>query len=289
MGEGDGGLDAGTSTMAFVSDEEASFNVLAEGVEKYDRAIRKAAVKYERRRRMANPENYNPDGAIKKDTKTFKKHWRSTKGMKEALMELKAAYRKKAAFVKDCHGYLSNRIVESCSTLFKEPMDYQALAKRAKTLARQDKESAVRKKDGSTVTVRKYKRRKRYGKSINRRSPGAFVRMTETKFVKYVGEVIDVDASAYKASQYDHVSGTYKKPALSDRVKEIGGHTVQRDLYSAFLLSNAKAPDKPDRERCAAEFGRFLELQDEVLFDVMVSGDSTKNFGLASFISVHPA
>lgn len=288
-GKGTGGLDPGVSTMAFVSDKKAGFYVLAEGVEKYEHAIRDAATKYERRRRLANPQNYNPDGTVKRDTKTFKKHWNRTKGMQKALMELKSEYRKKSVFIKNRHGYLSNRIVESCHILYKEPMDYRALAKRAKDLAGQDKESAVKKKDGTTAIVHKYKRKKRFGSSIGRRAPASFVKMLETKIRKCGGLVVNVDPAAFKASQYDHVSDTYKKPALSDRVKEVGGYMVQRDLYSAFLLSNAAGPERPDRDRCLKEFGRFLELQDGAMFDVMMAGDSTKNFGLMFFLSVHPA
>ena len=71
-GKGTGGLDPGVSTMAFVSDKKAGFYVLAEGVEKYEHAIRDAATKYERRRRLANPQNYNPDGTVKRIRKPLK-------------------------------------------------------------------------------------------------------------------------------------------------------------------------------------------------------------------------
>lgn len=126
-------------------------------------------------------------------------------------MELKPACRRKSAFIKNCHGYLSNWGVESCHILYKEPMDYRALAKRAKDLARQDKESAIKKKDGTTAIVHKYKRKKRFGSSIGRRALASFVKMLETKIQKYGGLVVNVDPAAFKASQYNHVSGTYKK------------------------------------------------------------------------------
>ena len=160
MRPGTAGLDPGVSTMAVVGDSGAGFYTLAEGVEKYERAVRDATAVFERRRRLASPQNYNPDGTVKRDTKAFKKHWRRTKGATRALMGLKSAYRKKAAYIKNCHGYLSNRIVESCSVLVKEPMDYKVLTKKAKKLERQDKTSEVRQKDGSVREVRKYKKKK---------------------------------------------------------------------------------------------------------------------------------
>ncbi|MCD8368910.1 MAG: hypothetical protein LUC94_01020 [Clostridiales bacterium] len=62
LGKDDGGLDPGVSTMSVVTESGAKFMALAEGVEKYERAVRDASIVYERRRRMANPENYNPPG-----------------------------------------------------------------------------------------------------------------------------------------------------------------------------------------------------------------------------------
>lgn len=287
MGAGSAGLDPGVSTMAVVGDSGAGFFTLAEGVEKYERAVRDAATVYERRRRLANPQNYNPDGTVKKDTKTFKKHWRRTKGATRALMELKSAYRKKASYIKNCHGYLSNRIVESCSVLIKEPMDYSALAKRARKLERQDKTSEIRQKDGSVREVRKYKNKKRFGSSIGRRSPAAFVKQLEDKLHRYGGLVYDVDIASFRASQYDHIEDTYKKPLLSDRFKLVGGHIVQRDLYSGFLLWNAADLVHSDRKKCLETFPLFLEMQEKVLFDMMVSGDLTGNFGLKDMLAVN--
>lgn len=288
-GKGTLGLDPGVSTMAVVGAHKAGFYVLAEGVERYEKAIRQAAAKYSRHLRMTNPENFNPDGTVRRDTKTFRKCWIRTGNARKALMELKAAYHKKAAFLKNSHGYLSNRIAESCDTLVKEPVDYRGLARRAKTIALQEKSAVVRKKDGSKVSVHKYKRRKRFGSSIGRRSPAAFVKMLGRKIIRYGGTVMDVDPVTFKASQYNHVDRTYTKPALSERTKTIGGHMVQRDLYSAFLLSNAADPDLPDRGRCAARFPDVLRLQDSILGNMILSGDSTGNFRLKDFLTVHPA
>lgn len=287
IGTGSGGLDPGVSTMTLTGDFGVDFYILAEGVEKYERMVRDAATKYERRRRLANPQNYNPDGTIKKDTKTFKKHWKHTKGMDRALMELKAAYRKKASFIKNSHGYLTNRIVETYSLVVKEPMEYAALAKRAKNLARQDKATEVKKKDGTVKTVHKYKRRKRFGSSIGRRSPAAFIKQLKAKEFRYGGLIYDVNASVYRASQYDHAADDYIKHSLSDRVKEVGGHLVQRDAYSGFLLWNADGMDHPDRDKCIQSFPQFLEMQEKAIFDAMVNGDPTGNFGLKDFLAAN--
>ena len=66
----------------------------------------------------------------------------------------------------------------------------------------------------------------------------------------------------YRASQYDHAADTYQKVSLSCRFKQVGGHPVQRDLYSAFLQSCMGTIEKPDRELCQKRFEAFLELHD---------------------------
>ena len=202
-------------------------------------------------------------------------------------MERKAAYRNRASFIKNSHGYLTNRIVETYSLVVKEPMEYAALAKRAKNLAMQEKASEVKKKDGIFKTVHKYKRRKRFGSSIGRRSPAAFIKQLESKELRYGGLIYDVNASVYRASQYDHAADDYTKYSLSDRVKEVGGHLVQRDAYSGFLLWNSDGMDHPDRDKCIQRFPQFLEMQEKAIFDAMANGDPTGNFGLKDFLAAN--
>lgn len=83
------------------------------------------------------------------------------------------------------------------------------------------------------------------------------------------GTFVTVDTKAYKASQYDHAADSYEKVPLSQRSKVIGGHKVQRDLYSAFLLRNSNDTyDCPDRMRCTDSFETFLDMQDSLLADM---------------------
>lgn len=284
-GSGVMGLDRGVSTMAAVTGGSAEFLTLADGVEHYDKKIKQASAVYERRRRLANPQNYNTDGTIRRDTEDFRKTWKRTKGTAMALQRLRAAYEKRSAFIRNSHGYQTNRLVESCGTMVTEPMDYRALTRQAKGLSRQDRESAVRTKSGKTRTVRKFRRRRRFGASVLRRSPGAFSDMLARKMGRYGGLVIEVSLEEYRASQYDHVTGEYRKPALSDRTKLIGGHRVQRDLYSAYLLKNIATLEKPDRKACADGFKNFLRNQGKTVARIIRTGDRTKNFGLADFLA----
>ena len=281
-GEGTCGIDEGTSTVAWYSDKEAGFEVIADGIEKYDKEVRKYAVRYERRRRLANPDCYNENGTIKKGAKFQNR----TKGMKEALMRLKSAYQKKKAFVKNSHGNLTNRIIEQCDSIVKEPMNFKALARKSKKKAeRKDTPSVLKDKEGKEKKVFRFKKKRRYGKTINRRSPGLFNSMLEEKAKRYDVPVTDVDIKKYRASQYDHHTDGYRKSLLSSRGKKVNGRRVQRDLYSSFLLKHKDTVEHPDREECTKDFGNFLKKQGHVVNQVRKKGDTTKNFGLEFFIS----
>lgn len=278
-GTGKIGLDPGVSTVSFYGDKITGFEVLANGIESYDKKIKTASIKYERRRRFNNPDNYKPDGTVRPDTDTFHKTWKHTKGMFQALMELKDAYRKKSAYIKQAHGKLSNLIVSSYNEIIKEPMDYNVLARKAKETSRQMKKSSIKTATG-IKNIHKYKRRKRFGCSIGRRSPGLFIRILTDKMNRYGGCVMDVNIHKYRASQYDHIIRKAVKIPLSCRVKEIGGYKVQRDLYSAFLLHNAADAETIDFDSCDKGFPDFLKKQEIVINTVKIRGDITNNFGL---------
>lgn len=150
------------------------------------------------------------------------------------------------------HRRFCNRILLSAKHFYVEKMDYAALQKRAKETMRQETVSEVKQRDGSVKMVRKYKKKKRFGHSLNNRSPSCFLTELERKALLLGESWQEVHTRSYKASQYDHVSDRCTKVPLSQREKEIGGHRVQRDLYSAFLIKNP-APDlkHPDREKCS--------------------------------------
>ena len=57
----------------------------------------------------------------------------------------------------------------------------------------------------------------------------------------------------------------------------IGGHEVQRDLYSAFLIRNSNGTyDHPDRQRCIDGFDAFLDMQYRLLAGMKQNGLSMK-------------
>ena len=140
-------------------------------------------------------------------------------------------------------------------------MDFKALAKKARETKRRDKASVIKNADGTEKTVYKYKRKKRFGKSITDRSPSFLIARLKQKCEQYGMIYLETDKWKYKASQYNHV-------------KNIGAITVQRDLYSAFLQSCMDTVEKPDRKKCIQLFDNFVKMQNDLITEMKASGKS---------------
>lgn len=75
-----------------------------------------------------------------------------------------------------------------------------------------------------------------------------------------------VDTYNYRASQYNHLTNTYIKPKLSDRIKKIWENRIQRDVYSAYLLLNHNKDYKEiDRKKCIENFNTFLTNHNQLI------------------------
>ena len=142
---------------------------------------------------------------------------------------------------------------------------------------RQENKTEVKQKNGTVKVIQKYKRKKRFGCSINRRAPARFLLELKRKVGAAGGVYAEVDTKDFKASQYNHVTDTYEKIPLSQRKKKIGNRMVQRDLYSAFLIRNADLDfQHPDREKCEYEFEHFADMQDQLIQKMKESGLSMR-------------
>ena len=279
-GKGAVGVDAGVSIVAYSNDKTARFVPLAEGIERYNNQLKKLSRQVERSLRLNNPDCYDENGVAMKG----KKPTNRSQGYYDAIMKLKTTYRKRSEFILLSHRTLANQIASVADTVITEPMDYKALQRKIKQTQRQDNPSAITKKDGSVITIHKYKRRKRFGSSINRRAPATFFKILEDKIYSNGGKVIKVNCTKYKASQYNHITKEATKSLLSNRTKLIGTELVQRDLYSSFLLYNIKDNENIDFDACNRNFEKFLLLQQNVVEEIKTKGDTTKNFGLKDFI-----
>ncbi|QSZ26401.1 transposase [Aceticella autotrophica] len=250
IGKGDVGLDSGTQTESIVSDNEVKLVELAPEIDSIDREIIRLQRKLERSRRMNNPENYNSDGTVKKRTKG---KWEKSKNYIKNQNKLKDRYRKRVAVKRQSLERLANYIISLGNKIKVEDMNYDALSKRAKETTKNRK-------------TKRFNKKRRFGKSIGTKSPGMLLNITDRKLHYFGEELIKVDKTKVKASQYNHITDTYDKKDLSDRWncfnyngKEI---KVQRDLYSAYLLQNTE-DNKIDRSKCIEKFDNFLKLHDK--------------------------
>ena len=126
-------------------------------------------------------------------------------------------------------------------------MNFRALAKRAK-------ETKINAKG-------KFQRKKRFGKSIGSYAPAMLIAIIDRKLKYQQTEIHKVNTHTFKASQYNHITDSYKKKKLHQRWTTIGNHLVQRDLYSAFLLMNSETHlQQTNRESCNQTFHSIPNL-----------------------------
>lgn len=266
------GLDEGTSTLAAVSETVVILEELAPDCKKYNSKILKLQ-QVDQSVRVTNPERFHEDGTPKKRSECRGPGpWQFTKACLRKKARIRELYRKKADYTDYMHHVLVNRLIQDSSVFINEPMDFRALAKRAKETSRQEKATKIKKKDGTVQMVHKYKRKKRFGKSVTDRSPSRLIILLKMK-VKQCGLLYyETDPWKYRASQYDHAEDTYKKVKLDCRFKTIGGHMVQRGLYSAFLQSCMETTERPDRGLCLERFEDFVRMQDEWINEMKRQG-----------------
>ena len=284
-GKGFIGCDIGPQSIAYTSKEEVGLKNLAErGTSIKDREQKEARIlrKMDRSRRAMNPENYNDDGTIRKGKKTWKKSNRYKK--------LQSQYRNICRIAAENRHFAINEEINHMRGLgnvfITEPKNAKKLQKRSKNTERQDKPSVIQNPDGTEQLVYKYKRKKRYGKSIKNRCPGYFQTQVKAKFERTGGVYIEVPAT-YRASQYDHTCNKYIKKTLSQRMYELAdGTRVQRDWYSSFLMYCIGADlQHISRYKCKRYFdelyAKYLKLEQYIINNKIVVMNSGIRFKAA--------
>lgn len=246
IGEGDVGIDIGTSTIAYSSATDVKILELANKVQDIENEKRRLLRKMDRSRRATNPDNYNEDGTIKKQGNK-KVLWNKSNHYIKYQNELKELYRKQVDVRKYQHECLANQIISLGDNIYVEKMNFSGLAKRSTKTEKNDKGE--------------FKRKKRFGKSIANRAPSMLLEIINRKLSYYGKRLIKIDTVSAKASQFNHFDGTYSKKELSQRWNDFNGIRVQRDLYSAFLIMNVADDLKSfDINKCNERFNNFYRL-----------------------------
>ncbi|MDF2854722.1 MAG: Transposase [Neobacillus sp.] len=262
------GGDIGTQSIAVVSSERVILKNLAERSVNTFKTETKIVIiqRYlDRSRRAMNPKNYNSDGTIKKG----KKEWRISRRYHKSQKQLRNLQRIAADSRKYAHNEDINQLRSLGDELIIETMNIKSLQKKAKQTERSEKTG-------------KWKRRKRFGKSILKRSPGYFIQQAKYRFHLTGGKVKEVNTWTFKASQYDHILDKDSKKQLSQRWHILqDGTKLQRDIYSAFLLycSNDEW-NKPENQLCQLAFPMFQPLHDLCINEIKNNRKVVLNSGI---------
>lgn len=280
--EGAVGIDIGTSSVAAVGNDSCILQSLGKGVRNREKEIQRIDTLMDASRRKSNPENYNRDGTIKKG----RKRWCFTNSYRKLRNRRSALFRRRRESMKQWRDQCANDILSMGNVIYVEQMSFKGLQHKAKETKRTGRIVHVSKKDGTARTVYKCAKKKRFGKTINRHAPAALISVIEHKLAGK-GLVIRINTYAFKASQYNHITDTCIKPNLRTRVKNVGGHIVQRDLYSAFLLQHTR-PDLAgaDQKQCISDYNRFIQQHNQCIRNLITSNDKNATFGLACFKAI---
>lgn len=268
FGTGRIGGDIGTQSIGIVSKNQVQLKNLAERSPKTfhtERNIVSIQRYLDRSRRATNPKNYNENGTIKKG----KKEWVFSKRYRKAQGTVRNLQRKAAESRKYAHNEDINRLRSIGDELIIETMNIKGLQKKSKTVEKSEKTG-------------KWKRRKRFGKSILKRSPGYFIQQAKYRFGLTGGKVREINTWTFKASQYDHMLDAENKKQLSKRWHTLpDGTKIQRDLYSSFLLyCSDEEGIKPNRELCQAQFVSFQPLHDKCIQQIKNNRKVVLNSGI---------
>lgn len=248
LGNGDVGLDIGTSTIAISSKTDVKLLILADKVQNIEDDKRRLLRKMDRSRRSTNPENYNENKTIKKQGNK-KVIWIKSNHYIKYQNELKELYRKQANIRKYQHECLANYIISLGNNIYVEKMNFAGLQKKSAKTEQND--------------YGKFKRKKRFGKSIANRAPAMLLTIINRKLAYYGLELIKINTFKAKASQFNHITGEYHKKSLSQRWNDLNGIKIQRDLYSAFLIMNISDNlEDFDIKKCNDRFDNFKQLYD---------------------------
>ncbi|MHB8253589.1 MAG: hypothetical protein ACYDEV_07810 [Acidiferrobacter sp.] len=80
----------------------------------------------DRSKKGSNPDNYNPDGTIKRLLPGKRRQWVFTQGYLRLRAKLKELHRVLAAYRRTEHGHLANRVIALGHTVMAEKLSYQA-------------------------------------------------------------------------------------------------------------------------------------------------------------------
>ena len=239
------GLDIGPSSIAVVSDDYVDLiSLKPKNLKRSQAKINRLQRKLDRSRRANNPNKFNDDGTFRRGNRD---PWKKSDNYKKLKKSIAKEYRKLRINRKEGHEALANTILSLGTDIRVEKISFKSWQKRAK-------ETTTNKKNGKT------NKKSRFGKSILNAAPAMLLEIIDRK-LQYSGENLKkINTNKCKASQYDHITNTFNKKELSERIRLAGGEIpIQRDIYSAFLIKNTmKDLESISQYKCKVDWKKFL-------------------------------
>ncbi len=234
VAEGKIGLDVGPSTLGEVGDKEANLHLFCRELDDIHAKIRVLQCRMDRQRRANNPDNYNPDGTVKKG----RLQWKNSKRYLRTRAQFAELNRRQAEHRKSLHGKLINDLLRRGNEFYLENVSYKAF-------------------------------QRNFGMSVSYRAPGMFVNRLEQKATAAKGRVVKFPTTGTALSQMCQC-GRKEKKKLSARWHRCDcGVTAQRDLYSGFLARHVKVDREGnyylDRQSAIEEWSKIKLLLDEAV------------------------
>lgn len=249
-GDGTMGIDPGISTVAYVSKKSlALVDLVPKDVDRKEKLMKYLDRAIERCRRVNNPNCYNSNGTIKKGAK-FKHP--SNRQVRLQVRRIKS-YRSLSEERKKIQGQLVNHLVSQASLIKIEDLNVKGLQRRSKEIRINPK------------TNRPFSK-KRFGKSVFRAAPSSFRQLLQTRARQLGVDIEIINQKNLKPSQYNHLTKTFEKKTLSTRLYDLSDKwtSVQRDLYSAFLIGHIENGSYQE-EQIAQDFPDFYKKMKKFL------------------------
>ena len=253
LGHGNVGIDIGPSTVATSSLQGVHFDKLADKCDNIEHELYLIGRKMDRSRRANNPQNYNPDGTIKRGVRLVWKKDSEVKRYASLKFKRRELYRRQAEIRKLQHLEMANVMLSQGDTFIVENNPIDAWVRRAK--------------ETTKTKTGKNRCKKRYGKSVANHASAMFVSILKNKVLSLGGQFYEVDVR-YAATQFDFTNGIKTKHEVSERsITLSNGRTHQRDMISAFNLQHIKLESigtenkEYDIEQMQADYPIFCQLE----------------------------
>ena len=220
--------------------------------EKLEKQLGVLQTQINRRRRIENPKFFKENGEINEEAlnqarleRPNSDPWEYSKATMKMRNKVAQIKRNLALHRRECHFRLANYILSKANVIKLENNSYKSFQARAKE---------------TTYNANGRPRsKKRFGKSIQKGAPKAFITILKNKAASWGDRVSFSEVGASEAcTQFDHTSSEFTKHELNERVVELSnGDRVHRDFHAAMnilFFKNAVTKSKKGTKKDSDHF-----------------------------------